>query len=337
MKPSLLLTLLALALAVSARAEDAKPVSVPLGAPTLRLDDYYFDTTLKKIVVPAGRTGKLVLIDPETRSSESIEIFPVAKTDVSTAGAGITSADGGEGLIFASNRNDQNFYVVDPALKKVIAKGALESSPDYIRYSSPTREIWVTEPKKSQIEIFSLSASTAQRPIEPHSQTFIRSTKGEYEALQVDITRKRAYSNQAGETVSIDLQTRKILATWKNGCKEATGLALDGERGFLMVACREGRVAVLDVKDGRTLSSLKAGDGVDIIAYVPGKSLLYIPGGKSQTLTTASLNEKGELALLGKPVASVKGGHCVAADPLGGAWLCDGQSGNLLYYAPPQE
>lgn len=334
---TLLLTLLALSSAAPIGAAGAgKPLTVPLGEKNLHLDDYYFDENLKKLVVPGGRTGKLLLIDPETRAVESLEVVPVSKDAPETA-SGLTTAHGGEGLIFTANRTDNRLYVMDPAIKKVIAKAQLASAPDIVRYVSATREVWVTEPKKNQIEVFSLSASTALRPIDPRQELIIPSTHGEYEFLQIDMKRKRAYSNQEDTTVAIELQSKKIVETWKNGCKSATGLALDAERGFLIVACREGRATVLDLKDGRQLSSLKSGDGVDLIAYVPSRSLVYLPGAKSQTLAWAELSPAGELKAAGKPAATVKNAHCVAADPLGGAWVCDGASGALLYFPPPEE
>ena len=334
MKPSLILTLLALTACPPSFAGDApKPAAVALGASGLHLDDFYYDSNLKRVVVPAGRTGKLVLIDPETRAQESLEVFPEPK-DGSPEAAGLTSADGGEGLIFALNRADQRVYVMDPAIKKVIAKATLAGAGDIARYVSATRELWVTEPKKNQIEVFSLSPSTAVRPIDPRQETVVVSSSP-YEMLLIDLKRKLAYSNQEGSTVAIELQSKKIASTWKNGCKSATGLALDDERGYLLVGCREGRVSVLDLNNkGAQLSSLKGGDGVDIIAYSPSRQQVYVPGGKSGTFARASLSDKGELKALGKPLSVASGAHCVVADPLGGAWLCDGKSGSVLYYAP---
>ena len=322
--------------ALAANAPAAVPIKLSTDSAPLRLDDYYFDVSLKKLIVPGGRLGKLLLIDPLTRELSSLNVFTVPKNDTDTAG-GLTSVDGGEALLFTVNRSDLKLYVVDPAetdaKKQVIATAPLAAAPDYVRYVNPTREVWVTEPKKNQIEVFSVSPSTAVRPIAPVQEMVIPSTAGEYESLVIDKKLKRAYSNQGSNTVAIDLQSKKIVATWKNGCKEATGLALDETRGFLIVACREGRVAVLDVKDGRQISTLKAGEGMDIIAYSPEKQLVYLPGAKSGTLTIAALSDAGTLKDYAKS-AMVKGAHCVAVDKMGGTWICDGEKGRLLYFAP---
>ncbi|MDE2141418.1 MAG: hypothetical protein KGJ84_03260 [Elusimicrobia bacterium] len=339
-----LLSFLAVSPARASGLPAPEPVKLSPDAAPLHLDDYYYDPVLKKLVVPGDRTGKLLLIDADSHDLSFLDVIEPPKVDTgapeSKPEAGFTSADGGEGLIFTVNRAERKLYVVDPvetdAKKRVIASAALASSPDFIRYVSPTREVWVTEPKKNQIEVFSLSASTAMRPITPVQEVVIPSAHGEYESLLIDAGRKRAYSNQESDTVVIDLQTKRIVATWKNGCRNATGLALDGARGFLLVACREGRASSLDLKDGRKISTVKTGNGLDVIAYSPEKQLVYLPGAKSATLTIASLSDAGELKDLAKG-SSAKGAHCVAVDKTGGAWVCNGESGRLLYFAPLED
>ncbi len=334
-----LFSLLTASRALSAESPAAVPVKLSTEAASLHMDDYYFDPALKKVVVPGGQLGSIILVDADSHEISSLDVVGPPKNDTGTSG-GFTSADGGEGLIFATNRTDRKMYVTDPAeadpKKRVIASAPLAASPDFVRYISATREVWVTEPKKNQIEVFSLSASTAMRPITPVQETVIASTHGEYECLLVDIHRKRAYSNQEGATVAIDLQTKKVIETWKNGCKESTGLALDDKRGFLLVACREGKAVVLDLKDGRQLSSLKTGEGLDIIAYSEDKQLAYLPAAKAATLTFASLTDAGELQARGKST-TVKGAHCIAVDKTGGAWVCDGAKASLLYFPPLED
>ena len=334
-----LLSFLTAPRALAADLPVAVTVKLSTEAASLHMDDYYFDPILKRVVVPGGQLGKIFLIDPDSREISSLDVVAPPKNDTGTAG-GFTSADGGEGLIFATNRSDRKLYVTDPAetdaQKRVIASAPLAASPDFVRYVSSTREVWVTEPKKNQIEVFSLSVSTAMRPITPVQETLITSTHGEYESLLVDTRRKRAYSNQEGSTVAIDLQSKKVVETWKNGCKESTGLALDDGRGFLLVACREGKAVVLDLKDGRQISSLKTGDGLDIIAYSEAKQTVYLPAAKAETLTFAALTDKGELQARGKS-ATVKGAHCVAVDKTGGAWVCDGAKASLLYFTPLED
>lgn len=318
-------------LAFAASSAFAAGVSVPLpgGQDGIRLDDYYFDPLLGRLVVPAGRTGSVALIDPKTRAIETIGGFSAPAPSAGMVAGGPTSADAGEGTILVTDRSDRRLYVVDAGKRAILGGAALASGPDYVRYVGPTREAWVTEPRDERIEVFSLEKASV-----PVHEAFIGSTRGEYEALVVDASRGRAYSNQGAVTTALDLKTRGVVATWKNGCESAEGLALDEARGFLMVACREGRVEVLDVtRKGTRLSSVKAGEGVDIIAYWPATRRLYIPSSNAATVTFATLSEKGLLRAI-KTVPGVKGGHCAAADG-SGVWTCDGRAGALVYFRNP--
>lgn len=308
----------------------AKRVTLPGGEAGIRLDDYFFDPEIKQAVVPAGRTGRLDFVNPFLNQVNTLGQF--ATPGPAADAGGPTSADGGDGLIFVTDRTDRQLYVVDARSQSVLSKTPLAAPPDYVRYVAPTHEVWVTEPHDRQIEVFSLGASS---DTSLSHQALIASDHGGYEALAVDAARGRAYSNQGDTTVAIDLKTRTIAARWRNGCRGAEGLALDRERGFLIVACREGRAVALDVAhDGKRLSSVSAGSGIDIIAFSPARRHVYLPGSKSATLAIASLSETGRLRLLGT-APSVSGGHCVAADDAGDVWVCDPKAGGLLRFSDP--
>jgi sugar lactone lactonase YvrE len=220
--------------------------------------------------------------------------------------------------------------VVDPSLAAIVADAPLAGGPDYVRYVATTREVWVTEPSSKQIEVFSLP--TQGKP-QPTSVGTIRFDDGP-ESLVIDGTRKRAYTHEWGsKSHAVDLTSRKIVATWANGCAGSRGIALDEKRGFLFVGCEEGKAVVLDVDhDGRVLASLSPGvAGVDIIAYSPSLGHLYLPGESSGTIAFLAVAPSGGLSTLGI-AAAASGSHCVAADDRGGVWVCDPDHGRLLYY-----
>ena len=85
----------------------AKPVklALPGGDAGIGFDDLMFSPALHRVLAPAGRTGKLDLIDPKTQKIESIGGFSTdADKFAGGHGEGTTSADVGAGLIFASDR-----------------------------------------------------------------------------------------------------------------------------------------------------------------------------------------------------------------------------------------
>src|SRR5215213_563717 len=158
------------------------PIPLPAGEGGIGFDDLVFAPALGKLLVPAGRTGNLDLIDPVSR-----QIFPIAGFSsqgkfVQGHGEGTTSADAGRGLIFAIDRTARKLLVIDPATRRTVARADLASSPDYVRWVEPTGEVWVTEPDKDRIEIFSLPASG--NPVPAHKE-FV-TVAGGPESLIVD-------------------------------------------------------------------------------------------------------------------------------------------------------
>jgi hypothetical protein len=123
---------------------------------------------------------------------------------------------------------------------------------------------------------------------------------------------------------------RSVVSTWSNGCGASLGVKLDEARGFLFVACSEGKVVVLDVANGGVkLSELSTNSGLDVIAYNADLSHLYAASGDKGQLAIMAVSSTGALSLLGN-IATVAGAKCVAADDRNHAWVCDRSHGQVL-------
>lgn len=305
----------------------AVPVPLPGGEGGIGFDDLAYVPALGRVVVPAGRTGQLALIDPASRRVTTIEGFSATAAGAAGHGAGTTSADYGRGLLFAIDRTALRLDVVDLKAGKIVAFAPLAASPDYVRFVASRNEVWVTEPDAETIEVFSVSTGAAPTP----AHVADIAVPGGPESLVIDASRGKAYANLwKGKTVAIGLRSRSVGGAWPNGCEGARGLALDAKRGFLFVGCAEGKATVLDLRHrGAVLDSLAHGSGVDIIAYDPLRSRLYLPGGKSATLAVLSVSPEGKLALVAT-AATAEGAHCVTVDDYRQAWICDPGKGRLL-------
>jgi hypothetical protein len=301
-------------------------IPVPGGEAGVGFDDLRFSPVLDRVIVPAGRTGSILLVQPGEWRIDRIAGFSTASAVGGGGhGEGVTSADEGRGFLFAVDRSAKRLLVVDPSDGRIVAGAPLSAGPDYVRYVEPTDEVWVTEPEKERIEIFRLEGN----PPRPVHDDFL-TVEGGPESLIVDAARGRAYANLwKGETVAIRARNRSIVAKWPNGCKGARGLALDRERDFLFVGCAEGKGVTLDAKSGRVLGSVEAGDGIDIVDYNPALSHLYLPGGKSATMAIVGVSASGGLRLLGT-VPTAPRGHCVVADRSGNVYVCDPGAGRIL-------
>ena len=305
------------------------PLPLPGGEGGIGFDDLVYSQALDRILAPAGRTGRLDIIDPSTLKIEAIEGFTSTARFGGGHGQGTTSADSGAGLIFASDRDLRKVRLVDPRLKQIIGGVALRGSPDYVRWVEPNREVWVTEPDRKAIEYFKLETDGTPRLVGAGSIE----VKGGPESLVVDVSRGRAYTHTwRDETVAIDLKAHKEFARWHNGCGGSRGISLDEERGFLFVGCDEGKAVALDVAhDGKRVGVASTGKGVDIIAYNPRLQHLYVPGGDSGTMTVLAAGPGGALTVV-DTVPTAADSHCVAADALGNAYVCDPGKGRLLVF-----
>lgn len=293
----------------------------------LSLDDMKYSFRLDKVLVPAGQTGMLALIDPLDDSMSGISGFSTQPPAQGTRGAGITSVDEADQLLLVTDRSARKLDVVDPTSKKIIASADLSAGPDYVRFVKSMNEIWVTEPRNEQIETFTFKTDSKSPPV--HSGMI--EVKGGPEALVIDANRGHAYTNlDEGKTAIIDLKSKKIIQTISNGCQSAEGALLDESGKFLFVACGEGKVLSMDLsKDGKVISSVSSGSGIDIIAYNPKLKHLYLPGSKSATMGISSVSSEGMLSLV-RTVPSVSGGHCVSMAPNGKVYVCDPHQGRLL-------
>jgi len=301
-------------------------IALPDGGAGIGFDDLRLAPSIPALLVPAGRTGSLDLVNPATGAVTRIEGFSGTEKFAGGHGEGTTSADEGRGYLFATDRTAGEVAVIDSRMGRIVSRARLSAGPDYVRYVTPTGELWVTEPDKERIEVFRLDGNNPPKPV----ATGVIQVKGGPESLVIDAKRGRAYSHLwEGRTVAIDLRTRTILATWANGCTGSRGIALDEERGFLFAGCAEGRAVTLAVADGRQLSSSASGGGVDIIDYAPKLRHLYVPGGKSATMGIFGVSKSGELSLLGT-VPTAESAHCVAADQSGKAYVCDPKKGELI-------
>jgi DNA-binding beta-propeller fold protein YncE len=309
-------------------------VVLPGGEGGVGFDDLRYDARSARVIVPAGRTGNIALIEPKSNAVTTIAGFSKAPRGGEGHGESVTSADVGDGVLYATDRTAREVAVVDLKTRAIVERARLAGPPDYVRWVAPTREVWVTEPGAKRIEVFATDAGGGKLA---HA-AFI-DVPGGPESLVIDARRRRAYTHKWKQsTVAIDLASRAVVATWAAGCGEPRGIALDEARGLVLVGCEDGTVSALDVEhDGHVASSVKTRvSGVDIIAYDAGRAHLYVPGDESGTMAIVGVGGRGALSVLGV-LPAAKGAHCVASDQQGSAYVCDPRGGRILVVRDPYD
>jgi DNA-binding beta-propeller fold protein YncE len=298
-------------------------VSLPGGPPGIGFDDLRWSATLGRVVAPGGRAGKVYLIEPDSKAVTVLGGFDETAGYSGGHDDGPTSADEGRSLLFVTDRTSRTLAVVDPASGATMARTPLATSPDYVRYVAPTNELWISEPAGGQIEIFALDGST------PRAVAVIPVPNGP-ESLVIDAARGRAYTHEwQANTIAVDLHSRAVVGRWPNGCAASRGIDVEPEHGWVLAACNEGTLTVLDPgAGGRIVASVAAGSGYDVMGYARSTRHAYLAGGACGCLTVVGLSQEGSLGVLGRFEAP-SDTHCAVADEHGHAWVCAPSEGAL--------
>ena len=309
----------------------ALPGAPPAGG--VSMDYIAYDRAHHRVWVPAGNTGSVDVVDTQTEKITQLDGFPTAEFERggTRRTVGPSSATVGEGLVYVGSRGDSSVCAIDASTLKKGACLKLESMPDGLAYVATTKEVWATTPRDKSITILDASKAgtlTAKAKI---------SLEGSPEGFAVDDGRAIFYTNleDKNRTLSIDVRSRAVSKTWLANCGEdgPRGLAVDTRLNLLLVACTD-RVNVLDAgHDGRLLSTIDTGAGIDNIDYVPSRHELYAAAARAARLTVARLDAQGKLAPVAT-VATAPGARNAVATDEGVAYLTHSAEGRLLVVTP---
>ncbi len=311
-------------------AADLTAVALPgAAAGGVALDYLAIDRARHRVWVPAGGTGNVDVIDTKTRELKPIEKFPTVEVERQgrKRRIGPSSATVGEGFVYVGNRADSSVCAIDAASLERAGCVTMPSSPDGLAYVALTHEVWVTTPRDNTIVVLDVSA--------PRTPKIAGSFKleGAPEGFAVDDAHGVFYTNleDKDRTLRIDVKTRKIVSTWLPACGEdgPRGLAIEPAQQLLVVACPD-HVEVMDAgKDGRILSKLDTGAGVDNIDYLSSPRTVYAAAGGAAMLTVAHLDEKGVLEQTSQRPTAKGARNAVVTDD-GDAYVAVGPEGKIL-------
>lgn len=307
-------------LCIALSACGLQSIRLPGAAPVM-LDYLAYDRAHRRVWVPAGNTGRVDVI--EVSSGAISQIGGLATREVEREGhkrvVGPSSATVGDGVVYVGNRGDSTVCAFSATS---LAKGAcaqLASSPDGLQFVASAQEVWVTTPRDQSIVVLDAQTLVLKGKI---------TLEGEPEGFAVDDARGLFLTNfeDKNRTVVIDVHTRQVVKTWLPACADGPrGLALDRAHHWLFVACTD-KVKVLD-DDGRELSALDCGGGVDNLDYVEGR--LYIGAARAARLTVATVDAQGRLVRR-FVAATAKGARNGVATEDGVVYLADGPAGKVL-------
>jgi DNA-binding beta-propeller fold protein YncE len=276
-------------------------------------DDMRYSPVRMQVVAAPHGTGFISLIDPDTMALQNL-----------VAPLGVESADASATTVFAADRATNRIVAIDIASGATIATGAVPGSPDYVRFSPTSDEVWVSIPARSRLEIYDASSLAAIGSV---------TLAAPPEGLTFD--NGRAYSNANGRVTAVDVTRRLVVGEWETGCGYSHGFPqVDDEYGLAFGGCfSNGGVGVVSMQ-GELRAGFEAGGGEAIVAYDQKRHHLYVRGDGSGTLGLLATCSNGELGTLAS-VSISNEGHGASADDRGHVWVADATTGGVFRVTDP--
>jgi len=234
-------------------------------------------------------------------------------------------------VVYVGDRADSSVCAVDAATLERGGCAKLDSMPDGVVYLASARQVWVTTPRDQSIVVLDVSAPKSPKVAGRFT------LEGDPEGYAVDDAHGLFYTNleDKDRTLRISIAERKVTATWMPGCGEEgpRGLALTDDGKYLVVACPDHIETLAASADGRIVSKLETGGGVDNLDYLPAKRAIYAAAAGAGTLTVATLDDEGGLHRAAS-TPTAKGARNAVVTEDGVAYVASGPDGTILIVRP---
>jgi len=115
------------------------------------------------------------------------------------------------------------------------------------------------------------------------------------------------------EVIEIDARSLKVLAHWPlKPCESPSGMAIDRKHHRLLIGCENKMAAVMDNTNGKVVTTVPIGEGVDANGFDPATGLGYSSNGEG-TLTVIR-EETPDRFTVAETVTTRKGARTMALD-----------------------
>jgi DNA-binding beta-propeller fold protein YncE len=213
----------------------------------------------------------------------------------------------GVGKGFTSNGRDSSVTVFD--LKTLAETGRIKlpaRNPDAIIYDAASNRV-----------ITFNGGSGNATVIDPTNGTVIGSIAlgGKPEAAAGD-GKGHVFVNieDKSELVKFDAKKLEVEKRWSLApCEEPTGLAFDREHHRIFIGCSNKLMAIVNSEDGKLVTTLPIGNGVDGTAFDPATRLAFSSNGEG-TLTVVHEDSPEKFTVIGN-IPTQRGARTLALDP----------------------
>jgi DNA-binding beta-propeller fold protein YncE len=173
---------------------------------------------------------------------------------------------------FTSNGRANNVTIFDLNTLKTIATVQAGTNPDAIVYDPATKRVFTMNGRSQDTTAINAADGTVAGtlPLGGKPEFAVADGKG---SIFVNIEDK-------SELVHFDSKSLKVLHRWPMApCKEPSGLAADWKSQRLFAGCDNKLMAVISAEDGKVVTTVPIGDGVDANAFDPETKLAFASTG----------------------------------------------------------
>jgi DNA-binding beta-propeller fold protein YncE len=209
---------------------------------------------------------------------------------------------------FSSNGRENKSSVVDLKTLKTLSKVDTGGNPDAILYEPKKQEIYTFNGMTANATVFSATTGAAVATIP---------LGGKPETGVADPSVGRVYVNieDTSEVKVIDVNTHTVVATWPLAPgMTPTGLAFDAKNHLLLVGCSNSMMVVMDSANGKIVSTVAAGAGIDAAAFDATTGIAFVSAGGGGNVTIAKADAAGKWAAV-QTVQTARGARTMAVDP----------------------
>jgi len=261
-------------------------------------DYLHVDAEARRLYVAHGASVNVIDIDKNTVVGEITE----------TPGVHGFIAVPSLGRGFTTNGQENKASVVDLKTLKTLSKVDTGGNPDALLFEPKKQEIYTFNGRGANATVFSATTGAVVATIP---------LGGKPETGVADPSVSRVYVNNedTSEVKVIDVNTHTVVATWPLAPgMTPTGMAFDAKNHLLFVGCSNSMMVVMDSTNGKIVSTVPAGAGIDASAFDPGTGLAYVSAGQGAAVTIAKADASGKWSAI-QTVQTSRGARTMALDP----------------------
>jgi DNA-binding beta-propeller fold protein YncE len=209
---------------------------------------------------------------------------------------------------FTSNGRQNTVTTFDPANLKVLHETPVGTRPDAILYDDYSKRVFTFNGGSNDATALRVDDEEVAGTVALGGRPEFGVTDGQGK-VYVNLEDK-------SELVEFDPKTLKVNNHWKLApCEEPTGLAIDREHHRLFVGCGNKMMAVVNGDNGKVITTLPIGEGVDATRFDPETKLAFASCGRDAVLTIVHEDSPEKYSVV-QNVSTERGARTMDLDPI---------------------